>query len=253
MRLIVVVLVFLAASIVAYVFRTDLIQIVRSPLQETLYYTSPAGGLSFTLTICILCGAVVATPVAIYQLFRFVEPALSPDARRGMPLILAMSTLLLATGICFAYFLIIPAAISFLSHFSDSAGIQSLISASEYLRFIGIYLVGFGILFQLPLVLLLINAAVRLPADKLLEAIPVVGTIIVILAAIITPTTDPWNLFLAAGPAIALYLGSVALVGLVNWRRPVAEVSRPFAEAKEEAAPKRKKPRGTGGDIRSRS
>lgn len=124
-----------------------------------------------------------------------------------------MSVVLAIAGILFAYFVSLPASLHFLTTFG-SGDIQAIITANEYFNFVLAYVAGFAILFQVPLVIMFINRMTPLPPKKLLGGTRYIIVISFILAAVITPTPDPMNQAIMAGPIIALYIFSIVLVAL---------------------------------------
>lgn len=218
-RVFIIVLVLLIGSAIGYWLYPTLLELIRAPLGEDLFYTSPAGGFSFTFTLSVLFGLVCVLPVVIFQAIRFVEPAVRKFNRRLTLAIITSSTFLAVAGILFAYFVSLPAALHFLGSFEDE-GIRSIITADAYFSFAAKYLLGFAILFQLPLIVLLINKIKPLKPGGMLGA----GRFIIlgsfILAAILTPTADPINQALMAVPIIVLYLLSIVLVAVVNHKKP---------------------------------
>jgi sec-independent protein translocase protein TatC len=118
-------------------------------------------------------------------------------------------------GVLFAYFVSLPAALHFLAKFGG-AGVQSLITVDEYFNFALAYLAGFALLFQLPLLILFVNRIKPLTPGKMMGAQRFVILISFIVAAILTPTPDPFNQLLMAAPAIVLYQIGIIMVMIVN-------------------------------------
>jgi sec-independent protein translocase protein TatC len=118
-------------------------------------------------------------------------------------------------GMLFAYFVSLPAALKFLGGFS-SGEIKSLISTNEYFSFVTGYLIGFGLLFQLPLIMVFINKIVRLDFKKLMKLERWVILVAFIIAAILTPTPDFVNQTIMAVPIILLYQISALMIWFIN-------------------------------------
>lgn len=219
---------------VGYALHGHLLEIMQRPLNDTLYYTNPTGAFSFIIKICTVFGIIVALPMALYQVFAFFEPLIAVKTRRMLTLYVFVSVLLAGSGILFAYYISLPAALHFLVNFGGE-GIESLITANEYFNFVLAYIAGFAVLFQLPLIILFINKVTPLTPRKLLGGTRymVLGSFVV--AAVITPTPDPFNQALMAGPIILLYFLSVLVVAVINHQsraqrqqaRQQAELSAP--------------------------
>ncbi|TAN10763.1 MAG: twin-arginine translocase subunit TatC [Rhizobiaceae bacterium] len=231
-RLTYVLLALVAGSVAGYLLHKPLLHILAAPLNQQLYYTSPLGGFNALIKISVLFGVVLAVPVAMYQLAKFLAPAFrTPDRLR--PLLFVLASLLLAiAGIATAYFISLPAALHFLSQVSGSE-IKPFIVVNDYLNFVLAYLVGFALLFQVPLVMLFINRIKPQRPRKLMSYQRWVILTSFVLAAILTPTPDPFNQTLMAAPMIVLYQVGVLAVWVQNRRQ--RKHSRP-AEAAPMAA-----------------
>lgn len=227
-RLLICVLFVLAGSIAGYALQDTLLAIIQKPLGDVLYYTTPGGGFTFIFELSVVFGIVITVPILLYQAIKFIEPAISKLSLRFIAGIVLASYILALGGMAFAYFISLPAALHFLGEFGGD-GIRSMITAEAYFSFASKYLLGFAALFQLPLLLLLINRIKPQRPRKLLGIVRyvIVGSFIV--AAILTPTPDPINQALMAGPIIALYIVSVGLVALVNRRQRPARSHRAVA------------------------
>lgn len=206
------------ASTIAYQFREQLVSVIVAPLHgEKLIYLNPGGGFSFIFTICLYFGALVTIPVIMYHLYSFLQPVIGRRSRRLMTGIVLISILLATIGIGFGYLLVIPGAIHFLGGFAGDAVVANL-TTDAYLNFTVMHLFGMAALFQLPLLLFIIDHIRPLPPGMLfrLQRWVIAGSIIA--AAIITPTPDPANLFMVALPIIGIYQLGVIIVWLR--RRP---------------------------------
>lgn len=214
-----------------YVLNDHIVNLLQQPLGERLYYTNPTGAFSFIIKVCCIFGFIVSLPVVMYQAFGFFEPIVPVKTRRSLVGYVFTSVMLAVAGISFAYFISLPAALHFLVNFGGQAGdIQALITADEYFNFVLAYIAGFAVLFQLPLVIIFINKVTPLKPKKLLGGTRYVILASFIVSAIITPTPDPMNQALMAGPIILLYFISVFIVAISNAaskRRSKAKASVP--------------------------
>ncbi|HET8690132.1 MAG TPA: twin-arginine translocase subunit TatC [Candidatus Saccharimonadales bacterium] len=221
-----VALVFVIASAVAYNFRDLLIDIVLKPLgDQKLVYLTPAGGFTFIFQITLYVGAVVAAPLLVYHIYKFVQPALPVRARRYSLRIVLSACLLMIAGVCFGYFVAVPAALHFLTTFAGDY-ITPNLTADSYLNFIVAYVVGLGILFQLPLLLVFWNWINPMSTGKLLSSERHLVLLAFIAAAMITPTPDVFNQSLIAVPIILIYQFGVMAVLLINRRQRSAQRHR---------------------------
>lgn len=215
---------FIAGACLAYTYQAQLIPLLLNPLGgETLVYLNPAGGFSFIFLISIYAGMALAFPVLIQQLYAFLRPALPSTAHKKSPIIIISSFLLLIAGIVFGYMIAVPNALNFLYGFADQY-VEASLTAESYLNFIIAYTIGIGIVFQVPLLLLLINSIKPLTPGGLMRSERWVILLAFIVAAIITPTPDPVNQAIIAVPVIAVYqIGVVAVIISIARRKSLAK------------------------------
>lgn len=227
-RFFVVAIIFVVASAVAYNYKDILIHYLLKPLgDEKLIYLNPAGGFSFIFQVTMYVGMAVAIPFLIYNLYRFVSPALPERARQHSALVMISSLVLLSIGVAFGYLIAIPGALQFLNNFADGYVIPSL-TAESYLNFILAYTAGLGILFQLPLILLLIHWIHPLKPLGLLKFERWMILIAFVAAAMITPTPDIMNQLVIALPIILMYqLGFIAICISVAKAKKRARPAKP--------------------------
>jgi len=214
-------LVLTIGTVVGFIIHERLFAILQRPYGSELYYTSPTGSFNFIIKLAIGFGAVLATPVAVYQVLRFVDPVTKLGLKTTLKASFASIALAIG-GASFAYFVSLPAAIHFLTNFGGDL-IQPLISADEYFSFAAAYVFGFALLFQLPIVFAIINKVKPLKPSKMMkyQRHLIVGSAIV--AAILTPTPDPINQMIMAVPIIILYQFTIFYIMFTNWRsRPRA-------------------------------
>jgi len=204
-------------SIIGYLLRDQVLSILIRPLNQTIFYTSPAGGFDFVLKISLFFGFVFSLPLFTYHTIRFIEPALPKKVPGLMFTVLLASVILLVIGMSFAYFVSLPAALYFLNKFTSDE-VKALISTTEYFTFVTRYLIGFGLVFQLPLILLAVNAIKKISIKSLLSFERWVIVASAIVAAILTPTPDILNQLVMAVPLVLLYQVSILLIWIVNMK-----------------------------------
>lgn len=239
-----VVATWLGGTAVGYFFNKSIINLLLNPLDgQSLIYTSPAGGFDFIFKICLFFGFLLSIPVLVYHIIKFIEPIISRQSFRFVGLLLLGSAVLTLTGAAFAYFISLPAALHFLTQFSTEQ-IQALLTTNEYVSFVMIYIVGFALFFQIPLLLLFINRITPLKPGKLMRYQRGVAVGSFVLGALITPTPDPINQSLMALPIIFLYQGGIGAVWLANRRQaesspglPAAAEPQPVADGSYQMEP----------------
>lgn len=181
----------------------------------------PLEGFNVRLKVTAMVAIIAASPVWLYQLWAFITPGLTVREKRyALPFVLSSITLFLI-GTTFAY-LTLPAALRFLVAIGGE-NVQPLMRAQEYLNFVGLMLIAFGLSFELPLVLFFLGLAGVISVDQLRRQRKVAAVGTAALAAIVTPTQDPFTMLAMWVPLYLLYELSIALLRLVARRRARAD------------------------------
>lgn len=211
-RLFKVVLLVLVGGTVGFSYVDTLIAIVMKPLgDQKLVYLTPGGGFSFVFTVALYFGILVAIPAITYHLYKFLQPVMREASRKLVVFTIFASFTLAIIGASFGYFVTIPAALDFLSTFAGNSVIPNL-TAESYLNFVVSYVVGLAALFQLPLFLILFDRAKPIEPGKLASSQRFVIAGSTVMAAVITPTPDAFNMMLVALPIIFMYQVGVVAV-----------------------------------------
>ena len=229
----------LAAVIVAFLGCWAFSRTIYDFLAQPIYALLPEGEklvfLGVTdpflvyVKVALLAGIFVASPFVLFQLWRFVAPGLYRNERAAaLPFIFFGSTLFLAGG-AFAYYVAFPFAIEFL--LGVGAQFDAQITVNRYLSFLMAVILGLALMFEMPVVILFLARLGLVTPRFLLRHFRWAVLIIFILAAIITPTPDVFNLLIFAGPAIVLYLVGVGLAFWVKPRKDASEATEGLASA----------------------
>jgi sec-independent protein translocase protein TatC len=237
-RLFVVVLIFIAASGIAYNYNEVIVKAIMKPLGgEKLIYLTPGGGFNFIFQVSLYAGLLLAAPVLIHQLYGFIKPALPDRARRSASKVVLAAFVLMLAGVAFGYFVAIPSALHFLSNFAGSDIIPNL-TADSYLSFFLAYVAGLGVLFELPLLLLFFHWIHPLTPSGLLKTERFVILFSFVVAAIITPTPDMFNQAMIAVPLILIYqFGAITVWLTIRKERRKLSRDNAMTPAIEQAAP----------------
>lgn len=158
----------------------------------------------------LLVGAIVACPWVFYQIWTFVAAGLYPHEKRYVNIYLPFSIFLFLLGVLVAYFLVFGPVLGFLFKFNRWLGITPDLRISEWLGFVLMLPLGFGISFQLPLVMLFLERIGVFTVQNYLAYWRVAILVVFILAALFTPP-DPWSMSLLALPLTLLYFGGILL------------------------------------------
>jgi sec-independent protein translocase protein TatC len=174
---------------------------------------SPLEGVGIRIRVSLVLGLIMALPVIAYQLWRFITPGLKPNEKRyAIPFALA-STLLFAGGVALA-FLTMPKAIGFLAA-AGGPGLINFYAAGKYLRFVLFMGLAFGLTFEFPLVLVFLSMVGALSSQAMLRAWRPAVAIIIVVAAVVTPSQDPISLFAMAVPMWVFYFAAAAVARFI--------------------------------------
>jgi sec-independent protein translocase protein TatC len=211
-RLFVCAAVLIVGGIIGYLFYTPILEWLRSPLGTNLYYSTPAGSFNFIVKVSSMIGILAAVPFIIFQLIRFVQPVFKEKLSMKRIVAYTISSIILAVaGAVFAFYGILPGALKFFAGF-QVAGLSALIDANNYLNFVINAMVTFIIVFQIPLLMIIIDRIKPISPQKLFaaEKYVVVGGLLVSL--IVPFAMDLTTALLIAGPIIILYNLSVGII-----------------------------------------
>jgi sec-independent protein translocase protein TatC len=224
---------------IAALFQTELTKILLKPSGgQQFIFTTPGGGFDFVFKLILYAGIAGSIPVIVYQFIKYMQPLTNDATQRFVVRVSLWSSLLAIAGICFGYSVGLPAAMHFLLQGFSTEQIKALITIQSYMSFVMIYLLGTALLFQLPLLLIVINKFKRLKPRTLLKQQRWVILGSAIAGAIISPTPDIRNMLMLSGPIVLTYELSIVLIWLINRRhkRPkkVIELLRKDAEVQAE-------------------
>lgn len=208
----------LAGMVVCYNFSGQIFDIIRAPIQPYLtngglVFTSPLDKFVAHLKIDFFGGIVLTCPFWIYQLWKFLSPGLYDRERRFAFAFIGAGTSLFAAGVCFAYFLVLPMAFQFLMTFGGDTD-KPMITIEKYLSFFVNTSLGFGLSFEMPLVITLLGMLGIVSQQFLREKRRYAVLIIAIVSAIITPP-DLISMLIMLVPMLLLYELSILAVGFV--------------------------------------
>ncbi|MBO4700869.1 MAG: twin-arginine translocase subunit TatC [Alphaproteobacteria bacterium] len=175
-----------------------------------LLYTGITDGLMIQLSLALLIAVMLTTPFALWQIWAYVAPGLHKNERNFIVPIFVMSPILFLAGAAFAFYLLFPTVFRFFIELNESAPVPVIImpAARDYLGFAISLLKVFGIAFQLPLVMVLLNRAGVLSRERVVAMRRYAIIFIVIAAAVLTPP-DVVSQILLAVPMWALFEASI--------------------------------------------
>jgi sec-independent protein translocase protein TatC len=222
-RLIISLVAISAGMVVGWLLYDQIFALIRAPFDDvvaqaqadgrdvTLAFTGVADPFVMQLKVAGVTGVLLASPVWLYQLWRFITPGLHRNERRSALAFVVVATPLFLTGAFVAY-TVMPRGLEVLLGFTPE-NIENIISVDRYLTFFLRMLVVFGIGFLLPLLIVALNLAGVLSFQRLWSWWRWIVMGVVVFAAAATPTGDPFNLMLLAVPILAL----VTVAGAFAW------------------------------------
>ena len=200
----------------AFAFSTQIIKILLVPATcmfvpvfvcgepRHLIALSPTENFTTYFRVSLFAGVAFAMPVIVYEIYAYIDPALYPKERRfvrwmGIPVIL-----LFVLGMAFCYFILLPNSINFLINFGSDV-IENQLRASDYLSFVTTFILGVGVVFEVPVIIYALVRVRVLRRAWLAKQRRYVFLLVFVIGAIITPTPDPFNQTLVALPMYLLF------------------------------------------------
>jgi len=189
-----------------------------------LINTVPYGQITFYMMVVIVGGLILSSPWILYQLWKFVEPGLLLKERKYISGIVLCTTLCFLAGVAFAYFIMLPYMLQFFATFG-TIDIQNMISISEYMSFVLQLILLSGLIFELPMVsYFLARFGIVTPAFMRHYRRHAI-VIILIIAAVVTPTTDPVTMTVFALPMFLLFELSIWIAAIAQRKREEARAA----------------------------
>ena len=218
----------------------DLIRFLEQPIApylggQKLIYTHPGTSFSIVMNASVVVGIILASPVATYQLWGFQSPALYSHEKKLVIPILAAILVLFVAGLALAFYVVLPFTLQFLLGFESDA-LTPMISATEYFNFAITMCLVFGLVFQLPVIILLLTALGLVTPAFLNKYRRHAIVLCIVAAAFITPGADPTSLFALSIPLYFLFEASV-IASRVVYRRKQKRMKAAASSADDDSAP----------------
>lgn len=211
----------LAALIVGFgvgfflVYHFDVIGILERPIREflpdqTLNYLSPTTPFFVTVKLAFFAGLILALPVIMFHAWAFLSPALYEHERKYVIPAIGVAFVLFLAGVAMAYYLVLPLGLRFLLTFQAEA-LTPMITVDEYLKFATGLILAFGVIFELPVILLLLAMVGIVTPEMLARFRRHAIVVLAVLSAMLTPA-DPWTMLMMMAPLLFLYEVSIWLI-----------------------------------------
>lgn len=213
--------------IVAFFFSSEIINFLKQPLlkelpdsQKNLYFTGPLDVFLVSIKASFLVAFLCASPVWFYQFWCFLTPALYEKERKYIKPFVIASVLLFFSGVFFCYFFIIPLALEFLLGIGFEVGVP-VITVTDYFSLLSLMILGFGVVFELPIIILLLGFLNIVDHAMLSKYRRYVIVLSLVVAAILTPP-DPISQVGLALPLYIMYEISIVILKIFDRKKAKA-------------------------------
>lgn len=215
-RLIFCLVLFLISTLACFADIRQIVKIFQAPAIGVKFLQFAPGEYFFaSIKIAVFSGFLLSSPLILYQIFLYVVPGMTKNERQVLLPMTLGSGVLFAIGLGFAYFFLVPAALRFFITYGSEV-VEPFWSFDEYFNFTSILIFVTGLSFQVPIVQIVLGLLGIVSGQTMLGAWKYVVVIATILAALITPSTDPITQLLMAGALLLLYLSGSGIVILLK-------------------------------------
>ncbi|MCC7354744.1 MAG: twin-arginine translocase subunit TatC [Anaerolineae bacterium] len=219
-RLIKIFVALIVGTVISFSIAEPLLRFLIEPLGKDvqLISLSPTETVVIYFRVALICGLALAMPVIVYQLMAFIIPGLYTSERRYLYFILPAATISFIIGVLFTYYILLRAAIPFLQGFLAHL-IRPSWTLEKYMALVTGLMTWVGLAFETPLIMAFL-ARLGIVSPKRLSSFRRYAIVLIsVLAAMITPTVDPFNMAIVMGPLILLYEIGV-LLARISYRGP---------------------------------
>jgi sec-independent protein translocase protein TatC len=185
----------------------------------TLLNTEMAGQFTLQINSSLLIGVTLGFPYLLFEIWRFIRPALHAKERKAASGFVFYATFLFILGVLFGYYVITPESINFLSGYTVSPEIKNMFDIDSYLSSVSTLTLATGIVFELPILVYILSNLGILTAKFMRETRRYAVVIILIVAAVVTPTPDMMTMTVVSIPLFILYEVGIMVSALVEKRK----------------------------------
>ena len=204
------------ASLFCFIDVREIVKIFQAPALGVKFLQFSPGEYFFaSVKIATFCGILISSPMILYQLFLYVVPGMTKKEREILLPVCLGSGLLFFCGLGFSYFFLIPAALNFFISYGAEV-VEPFWSFDQYFDFVAVLLFTTGLAFQVPVVQVILGVLGIISGQQMLTAWKYVIVVCTIIAAVITPSTDPVTQLLLSVALLSLYLGGAGFVILLK-------------------------------------
>ena len=214
--------------LVAFTMIDRIVAFIFAPMRKALppgtrlIYTAPGEAFSLYINIALIVGCVLASPFILYQLWKLIAPALFAKQKKFVVPFVVMSSGGIVAGWLFSHYIVFPYMIEFFGTFSN-ANLQFMPKVETAWDLYVKMLLGMAIVFQMPTLVFFLAKMGLVTAKMLSQNFKYAFLIIFILAAVLTPSGDPWNQTVFAAPMVVLYILGIGIAWAVAPRKKPAD------------------------------
>lgn len=214
-RLLLSLLALFAGTIICLFFAEQIMTLLTRPIggMDRLRSIEVTENMSAVFRVALLGGIILSCPIILYEILAFILPALKQNEKETLFTFLPMMIVFFLSGVAFAYFVLLPVAIPFLTSFM---GIETEVRPANYISFVTNMLFWVGVVFEMPLVIFILARLGFITAGQLLKNWRQAIVVCAVLAMIITPTVDPVNMIILMVPLILLFFLSVLFAAMAQ-------------------------------------
>ena len=185
----------------------------------TLINTDMAGQFNLQLNTSIMIGLILGIPYLLFEVWRFIRPALHEKERRAASGFVFYASVLFFLGVLFGYYVVTPLSVRFFASYTVSDSITNMFSIDSYMSSVTMLTFLAGLVFQLPIIVYILSSLTILTPKFMRRTRRYATVLILILAAIITPSPDALTMLVVAAPLFLLYEFSIMVSAFVERRR----------------------------------
>jgi sec-independent protein translocase protein TatC len=212
-------------SIVCIAFSKKIFWVLMQPLNDieqantSLVVLGPQRGFMIIMGTAVIAGVILSLPVSIYFIGQFILPALKKNEKKLTVPAIGTSAVLFLSGVVFCYFVTLPLVLDLLWRFNQAFGFTNMWTVNEYLGMVTKFMIANGLIFELPLVLLVLVKLGVLTPEDLKSKRKYAIFMMFILGALLSPPDVP-SMILVASPMIILYEASVHVAAFLEKKKP---------------------------------
>jgi len=192
-------------------------------IDAKLINTEMSGQFTLQMNSCITAGLILGVPYLLFEIWLFIKPALLDTERKSASGFVFFASVLFFVGVLFGYYIIAPLSINFLINFTVDPDIANTITVDSYLSTVLTLTLGSGIIFQLPVVIFILSKLGVMTPKFMRSSRRYAAVLILVVAAIVTPTADPYTMMIVALPLFLLYELSIMISANIEKKKLKAE------------------------------